>query len=122
MNVAVNVAIHVVTVATVLVTCAVTVRYVRRSREALALLIDIFRTAVDTASIVASEDRGDLRRLIRDVETGVAGVQRLEAAGVVIADDLALSHRNADAVAMTEPPGAAADAASRQTPAEQERP
>jgi type II secretory pathway component PulM len=39
-----------------------------------------------------------------------------------VAEDLAQAHRNADAVAHTEPPGTAADAASRQTAAEQGRP
>ena len=44
------------------------------------------------------------------------------ASAFIIATDLATSHRNADAVALTEPPGTAADAASRQTDAELERP
>lgn len=117
-----NIAVHVAVILTVGSMCAVTLTYVRRSRTALVALIDIFRTAVDTASIVADEDRSDLRRLINKVETGIAGVARIEAAGVVVAVDLAESHRRADEIAASDPPGSAADAASRQTPAEAARP
>jgi len=117
-----DIIVHAVAALVVVVVACFVYGYIRRSRRALVELIDIFRHAVDVAVVEREADRAALGRVLRNVETGVAGVARLEAAGVLVADDLAASHRRADETDQTEPAGAAADAASRQTPAEQERP
>jgi len=100
----------------------VVVAYIRYSREVLRELVDIFRQTVESSRIVAEADRAYLRELIIGVATAVAGVERLEAAGVLVAADLAEAHRRADEVLHSDPPGTAADAASRQTADEAERP
>lgn len=79
---------------------------------------DMLKIRVEAVRVLAGEDREKIQRLLFVLETITiqinktgGGVLRIEAAAKSVADDLAASHRNADAI--EGHPGEAADAASR---------
>lgn len=63
-------------------------------------------------------DRSQLANLLTILDRITASGQRIEAGAAGVADDLAELHRRAEEVGRAGPPGAAADAAVRQTPGE----
>lgn len=89
---------------------------------------ELLKVGVEASRLLAEQDREQLQRLIVlldrltvRVDAGVATSSRIEKAATSVADDLAEAHRRADDVAHGGDAGAAADAASRQTPKEKAR-
>lgn len=83
-------------------------RFDKRSRQAIAELVAVFRDGVAASRLVGDQDRAELKRL-------TSAAARLEAAGAAVASDLAASHRQADQ-ADSDVAGTAADAGARTPP------
>lgn len=73
---------------------------------------DEARTAIVTSQTLAATDRDTTDRLSAYSTSILQGTERIEAAALVVADDLADSHQRANAVTDGHP-GEAADAASQ---------
>lgn len=84
---------------------------------------EVLKVQVESSRILAVQDREQLQRLILfldrltvKIDAGDVVRDRMEAATVVVAEDLAETHLRADQVGPGHAPGTASDAASRSDP------